>query len=57
MDDVQVAELARQHADNLARDIHNASTRIEHLRLTTLALEAERLAEVLEAKAASHVPQ
>lgn len=50
MDDVQVAELARQHADNLARDIHNASTRIEHLRLTTLALEAERLAEVLESR-------
>lgn len=49
----QIAELARQHADNLARDINNASTRIEHLRLTTLAFEAERLAELLEAKSAS----
>lgn len=51
-----IADLARQHADNLARDINNASTRIEHLRLTTLALEAERLAMLLEARAAaSHV--
>jgi hypothetical protein len=40
--------MARQHADNLARDISNASSRIEHLRLTTLALEAERLAVELE---------
>lgn len=51
----EIADLARQHANNMARDINNASTRIEHLRLTTLALEAERLAEVLEARAASHV--
>jgi hypothetical protein len=44
----RLAEMARQHADNLARDISNASSRIEHLRLTTLALEAERLAVELE---------
>lgn len=55
MTDQDLADLARQHANNMARDINNASTRIEHLRLTTLALEAERLAEVLEARAASHV--
>lgn len=47
----RLAEMARQHSDNLVRDIANASTRIEHLRLTTLALEAERLAEQLEAYA------
>lgn len=45
------AEMARQHSDNLTRDIKNASTRIEHLRLTTLALEAERLADELETAA------
>lgn len=45
---LRLAEMARQHSDNLTRDIKNASTRIEHLRLTTLALEAERLAEELE---------
>lgn len=48
---IRLAEMARQHADNLARDIKNASTRIEHLRLTTLALEAERLALELEKEA------
>lgn len=48
---IRLAEMARQHSDNLTRDIKNASTRIEHLRLTTLALEAERLAEELEAEA------
>lgn len=37
---------AKEHADNLARDITNASTRIEHLRLTQHALEAERLVEL-----------
>lgn len=47
----RLAEMARQHADNLTRDIKNASTRIEHLRLTTLALEAERLADELEKEA------
>lgn len=47
----RLADMARQHSDNLARDISNASTRIEHLRLTTLALEAQRLAEQLEAYA------
>lgn len=40
----QLATEARAHAENLADDISNASTRIEHIRLTQLALEAERLA-------------
>jgi hypothetical protein len=44
----QLALHARQHSDNMTRDIKNASTRIEHLRLTTLAFEAERLADTAE---------
>lgn len=39
---------ARLHADNVRADINNASTRIEHIRLTTLALEAENIAHSLE---------
>lgn len=44
----EVAEAARVHAQNLAADISNASTRIEHIRLTQLALEAKQLADDLE---------
>lgn len=39
---------ARKHANNLQEDIKHASTRIEHIRLTTLALEAARLADNLD---------
>lgn len=45
----EVVAAARQHAANLTADIANASTRIEHIRITQLALEAQRLAEALEA--------
>lgn len=44
----ELALQARQHSDNMTRDIKNASTRVEHLRLTTLAFEAERLADTAE---------
>jgi hypothetical protein len=44
----ELATAARNHANNLAADITNASTRIEHIRLTQLALEAERLAVGIE---------
>lgn len=44
----ELATAARNHASNLAADINNASTRIEHIRLTQLALEAERLADEIE---------
>lgn len=44
----RITEMAHQHAENLERDINNASSRVEHLRLTTLALEAQRLAEALD---------
>jgi hypothetical protein len=39
---------ARLHANNLRSDISNATTRVEHIRLTTLALEAEAIAASLE---------
>lgn len=44
----EITKAAREHADNLQRDITNASTRIEHIRLTQLALEADRVATALE---------
>lgn len=40
---------AHMHANNLASDIQNASNRIEHMRLTRLAMEAQNLAERLDA--------
>ena len=43
-----LALAAREHANNLQRDINNASSRIEHIRLTQLALEADRLATDIE---------
>lgn len=48
--DTELAEAvasANLHADNLYADIENASTRIEHIRLTRLAVEARNLANVL----------
>lgn len=44
----ELARLARVHADNLKADIDNALNRIEHLRLTRLAMEADHLATALE---------
>lgn len=39
-----IATAAEEHARNLRADISNASTRIEQIRLTQLAVEAEQLA-------------
>lgn len=39
----QIVEAAHTHYVNLKQDIDNAFTRIEHLRITRLALEAENL--------------
>lgn len=39
---------ARLHADNLTADIRNATTRIEHMRITRLAVEADTLARNFE---------
>jgi len=47
--ELQTAALAaRLHATNMRNDINNAMTRIESMRLTRLALEAEGLASTLE---------
>lgn len=43
-----LAAEARRHATNAQNDIRNASTRIEHLRLTALAIEADNIARRLE---------
>lgn len=48
-----LATAARQLASNIRADISNASTRLEHIRLTQLALEAEELATDMEQLAAS----
>jgi hypothetical protein len=53
MSDLQAAaSAARTHAKNLADDIRNATTRIEHIRLSRLATEAEALADMIEKIAA-----
>lgn len=43
-----IIEAARLHRDNLLADINNASTRLEHIRLTALAQEAANLVTELE---------
>lgn len=48
----ELVEAARLHFNHLQADITNASTRIEHIRLTTLAQEAENLLINLEKFAA-----
>lgn len=43
-----LVEAARVHYQNVTADINNASTRLEHLRLTALAQEAANLVTELE---------
>lgn len=43
-----IIEAARLHCANVTADIQNASTRLEHMRLTALAQEAENLVTELE---------
>jgi hypothetical protein len=45
-EDIEIA--ARMLYENLKADIENASTRIEHIRLTTLAQEAANLLTEIE---------
>ena len=52
----ELVEAARLHFNHLRADITNASTRIEHIRLTTLAQEAENLLINLENFAAALTP-
>ena len=44
----ELVEAARIHFENVQADIVNASTRIEHIRITTLAQEAAHLLTDLE---------
>lgn len=48
----ELVEAARLHFNHLQADITNASTRIEHIRITTLAQEAANLLMNLEKFAA-----
>ena len=49
MTDIEfIIKAAREHFANVTADIQNASTRVEHLRLTALAQEAENLVTSLE---------
>ena len=45
---IQVTEAARALYANIKADIQNAGTRIEHIRITTLAQEAHQLLTDLE---------
>lgn len=44
----RIIKAAREHYENLKTDIPNASTRVEHIRLTALAQEAFNLLTELE---------
>lgn len=44
----ELIEAARLHKEHITADINNASTRLEHVRLTALAQEAENLVTELE---------
>ena len=44
----EIAREARAHAINLRADIKHAMTRIEMIRLTSLAIEADHLADAAE---------
>jgi hypothetical protein len=49
----KIAVDARNHAENVTADITKTSTRIEYIRITQLAMEADRLATKLEQLAAA----
>jgi hypothetical protein len=44
----EINQAARSLYENLKADINNASTRLEHVRLTALAQEAENLVALLD---------
>jgi len=44
----EIIDAARMHFENAKADIENASTRLEHIRLTALAQEAANLLTDLE---------
>lgn len=53
MSHTEIEAAARMLYENLKSDIDNASTRIEHIRLTTLAQEAGNLLTKIEEFAAA----
>lgn len=44
----RINEAARMLYENIKADINNASTRLEHIRLTALAQEAENLVALID---------
>lgn len=44
----EILEAAREHAARLHEDIKQASNRVDHIRITTRANEAEHLVQYLE---------
>lgn len=44
----QINEAARMLYENIKADINNASTRLEHIRLTALAQEAANLVTLID---------
>ena len=53
MNITEIAAAAREHAFNLSEDIGKTSSRVEYIRITQLAMEADRLAAALEQMAAA----
>jgi hypothetical protein len=51
----EIIQAAQLHYDNSLSDIENASTRIEHLRLSALAEEAKTVLDMLNEYAAGEV--
>lgn len=44
----QILEAAREHAQRLQEDIKQAANRVDHIRMTTRANEAQHLVSYLE---------
>lgn len=44
----QILEAAREHAQRLEEDIRQAANRVDHIRMTTRANEAQHLVSYLE---------
>ena len=44
----QILEAAREHAERLQEDIKQAGNRVDHIRMTTRANEAQHLVTFLE---------
>lgn len=49
-----IIEAAREHSQRLAEDVRLASTRMEHIRVTARAHEAQTLLQQLESLTGEH---